>query len=166
MAEQIPVGANIVHLVWCRDVLVLVDDMEAAYREFQRVLAPGGHAIVHQTFTTATFQDAEADLVLKPMGCLRANMQADYVETAIRAAGLVIDRCLVLDSEWGEYAQEGTGRAGTKLLRAARLLRHPERYIQQFGKANYDMAVGDCLWHVYRMIGKLSDRVYVLSKPA
>lgn len=27
----------------------------------------------------------------------------------------------------------------------------------------YDL--GDCLWHIYRMIGKLSGRVYMLSAP-
>jgi SAM-dependent methyltransferase len=41
----------------------------------------------------------------------------------------------------------------------------PERYIRRFGKQNYDIKLGDCLWHVYRMIGKLSSRVYLLSAP-
>jgi hypothetical protein len=50
-------------------------------------------------------------------------------------------------------------------LHAARLLREPERYITRFGKQNYDIKPGDCLWHVYRMIGKLSSRVYLLSAP-
>jgi hypothetical protein len=27
----------------------------------------------------------------------------------------------------------------------------------------YDIMLGDCLWHVNRMIGKLSPRVYLLS---
>jgi hypothetical protein len=51
------------------------------------------------------------------------------------------------------------------LLHAARLLREPERYITRFGKQNYHIKLGDCLWHVYRMIGKLSSRVYPLSAP-
>ncbi len=51
------------------------------------------------------------------------------------------------------------------LLHAARLLREPEQYIAQFGKQNYDIKLGDCLWHVYRMIGKLSSHVYLLSAP-
>jgi hypothetical protein len=32
-------------------------------------------------------------------------------------------------------------------------------------KQNYDIKLADCLWHVYRMIGKLSSRVYLLSAP-
>jgi hypothetical protein len=44
-------------------------------------------------------------------------------------------------------------------------LRAPERYVGQFGQAAYDIMLGDCLWHVYAMIGKLSRRVYLLSRP-
>ena len=29
----------------------------------------------------------------------------------------------------------------------------------------YDIALGDCLWHIYRMIGKLSGRIYLLTAP-
>ena len=30
---------------------------------------------------------------------------------------------------------------------------------------NYEIALGDCLWHVYRMIGKLAGRAYLLRRP-
>lgn len=59
--------------------------------------------------------------------------------------------------------QEDTGEPGRRLLHAARLLRDPERYIAKFGRSAYDIMLGDCLWHVYRMIGKLSARVYLLK---
>jgi hypothetical protein len=72
----------------------------------------------------------------------------------------------VIGTEWGEYSQETTGSAGRKLLHAARLLRDPGRYIRKYGQANYDIALADCLWHVYRLIGKLSYRVYLLSAAA
>jgi hypothetical protein len=64
-----------------------------------------------------------------------------------------------------EHAQEHTRRPGRHLLHAARLIRDPDRYITRFGQANYDIKLGDCLWHIYRMIGKLSSRVYLLSAP-
>ncbi len=62
-----------------------------------------------------------------------------------------------------EYAQERDGSPGRQLLHAARLLRDPARYVNRFGQAAYDIALGDCLWHVYQMIRKLAPRVYVLS---
>ncbi len=79
------------------------------------------------------------------------------------AAGLRVDRCVVLGSEWGEYHHE-QGRS-RHLLHAARLRRDSGRYIDRFGGESYDIKLGDCLWHVYRMIGKLSSRVYLLSAP-
>lgn len=68
-----------------------------------------------------------------------------------------------LGSEWGESAEERSGSAGRRLLHAARLLRDPERYIAQFGAPAYEIMLGDCLWHVYAMIGKLTRRVYTLT---
>lgn len=41
-AERIPVRDATADLVWCRDVLVHVADLGQAYREFRRVLKPGG----------------------------------------------------------------------------------------------------------------------------
>jgi hypothetical protein len=37
--------------------------------------------------------------------------------------------------------------------------------VAQYGQAAYDMMLGDCLWHIYGMIGKLERRIYVLSRP-
>ena len=73
---------------------------------------------------------------------------------------------VVLGSEWGEHAEESEGKPGKRLLWAARLLREPERYVEQFGRENYEIMLGDCLWHVYAMIGKLERRVYALTRPA
>ena len=162
-AEKLPVPAAAIDMVWCRDVLTHVDDLAAVYAEIRRVLKPGGHALVYQMSTTDRLEPREAAWLFPTMGCVPENMEPAYAEAAIGAAGLQIDRCLVLGSEWGEYAQERTGKGGRKLLRAARITRDPDRFIQEFGQANYDIALGDCLWHVYRLIGKLSDRVYLLS---
>jgi hypothetical protein len=56
------------------------------------------------------------------------------------------------------------GRRRRKLLHAARLLRDSERYRARFGGAAYEIMLGDCLWHVYAMLGKLKRRVYVLAR--
>jgi hypothetical protein len=37
--------------------------------------------------------------------------------------------------------------------------------VGQFGQAAYDIMLSDCFWHVYRMLGKLQGRAYLLSKP-
>ena len=37
-------------------------------------------------------------------------------------------------------------------------------YVARFGRRGYEIELGDCLWHVFHMIGKLTDRAYLLSK--
>jgi len=49
------------------------------------------------------------------------------------------------------------------LLHAARLRREKKIFIARYGEAAYEMMLGDCLWHAYAMIGKLTRRVYVLT---
>jgi SAM-dependent methyltransferase len=165
-AGTLRAGDQSVDLLWCRDVLVHVDDLAGAYGEFRRVLQPGGRALIYQMFATELLEPREAAWLLPTMGCAAANMRPEVTDAAITGAGLRIDRCIVLGTEWGEYAEEHYGTGGRHLLHAARLIRDPGRYIQLFGTANYDIALGDCLWHIYRMIGKLSGRSYLLSVAA
>jgi ubiquinone/menaquinone biosynthesis C-methylase UbiE len=165
-AEHLPLPSGSADLVWSRDVLSLVEDIAAAYREFRRVLKPGGRVLIYQMFTTSLLYPAEADFLLPVMGCYASAMSPETTESAIADAGLRIDRCIVLGSEWGEYYHEHVPGRSRHLLHAARLLRDPERYVARFGQQNYDIKLGDCLWHTYRMIGKLSSRVYLLSAPS
>ena len=161
-AEALPAEGASVDLLWCRDVLTHVDDITRVYAN-SAVLKPDGRAVVYQMFVTDRLEPAEAAWLLPTMGCVAASMRPELTDAAIAEAGLLVDECIVLGTEWGEYSQENSGKPGRNLLHAARLLHEPDRYIGQFGQANYDIALGDCLWHVYRMIGKLSDRVYEIS---
>ena len=165
VAEDLPVASASADLVWCRDVLCLVGDLGRAYREFRRVLKPGGRALIYQMFATSLLEPVEAAFLLPVMGCSPAAMRPESAEAAISGAGLRIDRCVILGTQWGEHAQEHAQHPGRHLLHAARLIRDPDRYIARFGQENYDIKLGDCLWHIYRMIGKLSSRLYLLSAP-
>ena len=140
-----------------------VADLGQAFDEISRVLRPGGRMLIYTMCATDLLSADEAVLVIENLGVITRSMQVSYIESSITKAGLAIERCDVLGSEWGEYSQEHVGKPGQRLLRVARLLRQPDRYIERFGRQNYDIAVADYLWHVYRMIGKLSERVYVLS---
>jgi hypothetical protein len=84
------------------------------------------------------------------------SLRPDEIEEAIERAGLAIDERIDYQGEWGERSQEREGTPGQRLLFASRLLREPDRYIRRFGQDNYDIMLGDCLWHVYRLIGKLT----------
>jgi SAM-dependent methyltransferase len=164
-AEEIPAGPGTVDLVWCRDVLEHSPDLSRAYAEFRRVLRPGGRALVYQMFGTELLEPREAAWLFETMGVVPGNADPARTEAAITAAGLDIDQSIAVGTEWGEWSQEHHGRGGQKLLHAARLRRDAARYIGRFGQAAYEIMLGDCLWHIYAQIGKLSRRIYLLSSP-
>lgn len=163
-AEALPVEDESADLVWCRGVLVHVAELEQAYAEFHRVLRESGHALVYEMFATDRLEPREAEWLWRALGVAGASTDPARTEAAIAAAGLQVDERIDVGSEWGEWSQEQSGAAGRKLLWAARLLRDPEPYRTQFGDAAYEIMLGDCLWYVYAMIGKLARRVYLLRR--
>lgn len=164
-AEALPVDDASVDLVWCRDVLVHVTALDQAFAEFGRVVREDGRVIVYQVVGTHRLEPREAEWLWRTMGVVAASADPRRIEAAIAAGGLQIEEQIDLSTEWGEKAEEDAGAASRHLLHAARLLRAPERYAGQFGQAAYDISLGDALWHVYGMIGKLSGRVYLLARP-
>lgn len=151
--DGIPAADSSVDLVWCREVLVLVEDLDTAFAECRRVLREGGRMFIHDTFRTERMLPGEAP---------EQGAHADRIEAAFTRAGFTVAERIEFTSEWGEANQERTGAAGRRLVHLARLQRDPDRYIARFGQANYDIMLQDCYWHVYRMMGKLAGRVYVL----
>jgi SAM-dependent methyltransferase len=164
-AEDLPVPDAAVDLIWCRDVLVHVADLPRAYAEFRRALRPGGHAVIYQMFATDLLHPAEAAPLFRTLGVVPASADPARTDEAIAAAGLTVSAMTELGSEWGEAAEESSGKAGRALLHAARLRRDPGRYRARFGRRAYDIMLADCHWHIYRMLGKLSGRAYVLTRP-
>lgn len=44
----------------------------------------------------------------------------------------------------------------------ARLVREPDRYKAMIGERDYEVELGDCLYGIYQLLGKLSAAIYVL----
>lgn len=162
-AEELPAADSSVDLVWCRDVLSHVPEITTASAEFRRVLREDGHILVYQMFATHRLESAETQRLWRTMGVVPSSADVQATQQAFAAGGLHIDECIVIGTEFGEWAEERSGRASRALVHASRLLRSPDVFIERFGKAAYDIMLGDCLWHVYAMIGKLERRIYLLS---
>jgi len=160
-AEAIPVEDSSTDLIFCRESLMYTD-LEAATSEFHRVLRPGGCGLVYLVLTGPQMSDAEADTFNTRLGS--NGLRPSDIEQALTEVGLRVDERVDYGSEWGERAQEREGTAGRRLLYAARLLRRPGRYITQFGQDNYDIMLGDCLWHVYRLLGKVAGYACTFTK--
>jgi ubiquinone/menaquinone biosynthesis C-methylase UbiE len=164
VAEQLPDPAASADLIWCRDVLEHVQDLEAAFREFRRVLRPGGHAVIYQMTATDWLTPAEAARLWPPGGIYASSVDPQHFEAAITAAGLTITQDIQLHGEWREQLEEnGTGLSSRQLLWVSRLLRNRPGYEERFGTDAYEAMLTDSLWGVYQMIGKLNPRLYVLS---
>ncbi|WP_374457906.1 class I SAM-dependent methyltransferase [Nocardioides sp.] len=165
-ATQVPVADASLDLVWCRDVMLHVAHPEDAYAEFARVLRPGGHVVGYQVVATDLLPTEEADRLFAVMGVVPSSADPVVLDRAIADSGLQVVDTIDLASEWGEWSEEQEGRASRALLHLARLLRRPDRYRAEFGDEAYDVMLGDCRWHVYRMEGKLAGRIDVLRRPA
>lgn len=166
-ADAIPADDNSFDLVWCRDVLELVDNLARTYREINRVLKPSGRAVIYTMCATDLMEPQEAGRLYAGLSGIKAlSMLSANHEEAIAGAGLKVVETDMLGPEWGEFDQEHTGKPAKCLLRVARLLRSRAAFVREFGEANYEVAIADRLWHVYRMIGKLAGHIYVLEKVA
>jgi ubiquinone/menaquinone biosynthesis C-methylase UbiE len=163
-AESIPAADASVDLIWCRESLYFFD-LDAAFAECRRVLRPGGRMLIYSNFATERMEPAEAASMWNTLETVPANSDPRHVEAAITRAGFEIERNIELGTQFGEYAAEHTGKPQQQLVHAARLLREPARYVAEFGRKNYDIMLADAVWHVYRMIGKLSSRIYLLKVP-
>jgi len=163
IAESIPLEDATVDLVFCRESLMYTG-LTAAVSEFHRVLRSGGRGLVYLVLNGPRITNAAAKELWAPLA--PSILRAADVDQALRRGGFAIDEQVDYHSEWGERAQEHDGTAGQRLLYAARLLRQPDRYIEQFGRANYDIMLGDCLWHIYRMIGNLTGYAVTFTKRA
>jgi SAM-dependent methyltransferase len=165
IAEQLPGPDASADLIWCRDVLEHVQDLETAFGEFRRVLRPGGFAVIYQMTATDWLTPAEAAQLWPPGGIYACSVDPRHFETAIAAAGLTIAQGIQLHGEWRERAEEdGAGLSSRQLLWVSRLLRNRAGYEERFGTDAYQAMLTDSLWGVYQMIGKLNPRLYVLSR--
>ena len=163
--EALPVEDAALDLIWFRDVLEHVEHLDRAFAEFHRVLRSGAHALVYSMFGGDGPLPDDVEWLWRAYENTTDSRDPAVVEAAMAAAGLRIQERVVLGSEWGEFAEERAGAATRRLLHTARMLRARDRYVERFGQAAYDIMLSDCLWHVYRMLGKLQGRVYLLSKP-
>jgi SAM-dependent methyltransferase len=164
VAEKLADPDGSIDLIWCRDVLVHVADLETVFGEFRRVLKPGGRALVFQMTATDWLSPAEAAFMWPPAGIHASSLDPRRFEAAIAAAGLSVARCIQLHGEARERLEEdGVAASSKQLLRVSRMLRNRAAYEKRFGTLAYQFTLTDCLWGVYQMIGKLNPRIYVLS---
>jgi SAM-dependent methyltransferase len=163
--QDIPYPDASFDLVWCRDVIEVVQGLDAGITEMARVLRPGGHVLVFTVFATDRLEPKEASLIAQNLTLVPENLDQKNVENSFRQAGLAIELTDVLGTEWREYSEERTKPVSRDLLRLARLRRQRDQIVEQAGEEIYRHIESTCSWGVYQFLGKLVPTIYVLRKP-
>lgn len=166
MMQNIPWPDGSFDLVWCRDVIEIVEPVEAAIAEVARVIQSGGHVVLFTVFATDRLEPKEAALIAQNLAVVPANLAQQKVEAAFRRAGLEVAVKEAIGTEWREYAEERTRPVSRDLLRLARLRRQRDRIVQDAGREIYAHIESNLHWAVYQFLGKLLPAVFVFRKAA
>lgn len=149
--------------IWCRDVLGHMRDLEQAFKSCVRVLKPNGKMLISEVFATDLLTEEEGKHLWLPLASNPENASRAYFERSFTAAGFSVIEADVMSSEWREYGEEtDSKRTSQQLLRIARLRRHRERFLAEFGAKDYAAELADAYYGVYQMLGKLSLVIYSL----
>ena len=149
-------------LVWCRDVLEQVDDVDGALIELVRVMKPSARLVVYTTFATDRLDGRDAEMLRLHLGNVDGNLDRSLIEAAFGRAGLQVERMQVIGTEWREYAEERDQPVSRALLRLARLRRQKQVIVADHGQDIYDHIEANLHWELFQFLGKLEPVVYVL----
>ena len=162
--ESMPLPDASADWIWCRDVLVHVD-VNRGLAECVRVLTPGGRLVAYVTLATELLEPREAAWLANALALEPESLDPEHVESAAADAGLALVEAIRLGGEWRErMIEDGAWDAGEALLRLSRLRRREPELVAQFDAASVDAYVGDQLWGVYQLLGKLCPTVYVWER--
>jgi len=130
-----------------------------------RVLAPCRHMVIFEVFATPMLFPEELRQLCADTATVPERLSANDFEANVAAAGFSIASLEVLGSEHVEASQEA-GTAPNYLLQISRLRRAKDSLIEELGEMPYRVMYGNALWSIYRLIGKLESRIYVLRRDA
>jgi ubiquinone/menaquinone biosynthesis C-methylase UbiE len=108
--QAIPFAANSFDFIWCRDMLVHIQDLGKSLEECRRVLKPGGVMLVLTTFGTDLLEPNEKQFFCQSLNLAEDNLCASHMEQAFVQARLQIASNITLGSELAEYYEERDGR--------------------------------------------------------
>ena len=159
--NEIPADDDTFDAIFARDMMGHVEDLVGALVECRRVLKPGGAMVIHDVFATPMLEPKEAAQLCHDLAQVPERLDAELFVRIVDDTGFTIEVIDPVASEWLEVTL-GADDAEKRLLMAARLNRDRDRLVEEMGAIPYRVVRGNNLWTIYRMIGKLEDRVYVI----
>jgi SAM-dependent methyltransferase len=162
--HDVPLADGSVDFVWCRDVLVQVDDLGGGLREVHRVMAPEARMLAYSSFATDQLDGVDLETMRHHLGWLETNVRRHDMERAFADAGFTIERVDVIGTEWREHAEERTQPTSKALLRLSRLRRRRDDIVAWRGQDIYDHIEANLHYEVFVFLGKLEPVVHLLRK--
>jgi len=163
---NIPFRDDYFAFVFCSDVVGLVDDLPKAMAECRRVLEPGGRMLVYAGFGTERLSEREARELNESLGGPDEGLTVAHTERCIIENFTLVTKA-VIGSQFTQHSVEESkdkSQAAEDLLKVARMLTWPDRYIEKHGKKTYDIVLAEAHWAVYILLGKVELTVFVVQK--
>lgn len=159
--EDIPAGDDEFDLVFSRDMMSHVKDLDRGLAECARVLVPRGQMLVHAVFATDLMEPREAERLYAGSAVVPERMSSVGFEGSVARAGFIVEDLDVIGSEWYEASQE-SGTVPNYALQISRLRRARQEMLEELGEIAYRSMLSNALWAIYILIGKLETRLYLL----
>lgn len=160
--HDIPAAPASVDFVWCRDVLVQVDDLVGGLRELRLIMTDDARMLAYSSFATDRLDGQDLEMMRRHLGWLDENVRRPAMESAFTAAGFEIDHVEEIGTEWREHAEERTQPASKALLRLSRLRRQRDEIVAWRGQEIYDHIEANLHYEVFLFLGKLEPVIHVL----
>ncbi len=163
---NIPFGDNTFDFIFANDVMGMVEDVDTALSECRRVLKPGGKILIYLAFRTERLPKTEADELCGAQGGPSTLIEEEAAEKAIASHFKITEKIDI----GSQFTQESTEEKKDKseaymgMMRVARLLTWPEKYIEKYGKERYRTVLAGSHWSVYILLGKLKPTVFIGQK--
>ncbi len=163
---RIPFADDHFDLVFCNDVIGLVDDLPTALAECRRVLKPQGTALIYASFATERMHEREARELNESLGGALYGLSLAQAERCIEE-NFTLRKKLIIGSQFAQSSVEAAkndSEATKSLLKVARLLTWPDKYIERHGEKTYRIVLAEAQWVVYILLGKLQPTVFIAQK--
>jgi len=162
VAHDVPAADGSIDFVWCRDVLVQVDDLVGGLRGLRRVMSRDARLLAYSSFATDRLDGQDLAMMRRHLGWLDDNVRRTFMESAYADAGFAIERVEEIGTEWREYAEERTQSTSRSLLHLARLRRQRDEIVAWRGQEIFDHIEANLHYEVFLFLGKLEPVIDVL----
>jgi len=122
--------------------------------------------LIEASFRTPRLSESEEQQLNDSLGGPEEGLDVTHADRCIAQNFTVVAKTVIGSRFTQSSVEEGKERseAVENLLKVARLLTWPEKYIAKYGKKTYDIVLAEAHWTVYILLGKVEPTVWIVQK--